>query len=447
MWRKDFKKQAQKIAISVREIATHGRIFATALMKKIYTEIRYSVIYADTAAFTPCDATIAYEMYTKSVDVGHGNPRGLHRRSRASHEILEDARTVVARTLRVQASEITFTRGGSDSIRQAFEGVFDSYFSTPSTSSGSGAQGKPHVITTCIEHQAVLQPLRAFREKGIIDLTELPVNEFGLVNTQALVESLRSETILVTIHAIHNEIGVIQPITKIAKIIESWRTDQKTEYPIFHTDAVQAGWYGEVLPHTLRADLISFSSAKMYGPAGSGILYHRKGIMWSDTEALSRTYHEGTPDSISSYGCSLALTSARERYHDEKKRMMNLRNELIYTLYSTCGDWVRVHGDIDSSAPHIIAISMKNISGERLALELDARRICASAKAACQTDEMGEPLILGHLYGKDSPYTKWGFARFSFGPMTTLRDIHRIVGAITEIHEKIEKEVQMYKQN
>ena len=406
-----------------------------------------SGIYLDHAAATPLDPRVLVCM--RSVEEEHfANPGGLHRLSLSAKKVGEQARKQVSELLGTRPEEIIFTRGGTESNALALSGVLHAYTTTHVSSNDSDSEKKlPHIITSVIEHAVVRDMLRAWRDEGKIVLTEISVDTNGVVNVKELKESLRPETILVSVMYANNEVGSVQPLREIAKTIRHYRKEQRNQYPLLHTDAIQATNYLDMHMPRLGFDLVSMSGSKIYGPKSTAILFKKSGIPFvsplhgGDQEFGVRP---GTEDVAGMVGFAEALRIVEEVKESEYARLKTLQEYFFLTLtknFSQDKGEFRINGSVTERLPNNVHISFPNISGERLVIELDARNICASAKSACQSDNERESHVIEALYNQEKiEGSEWGNVRFSLGRSTTQKDIDSAIHALVDIIAKIKME-------
>ncbi len=391
------------------------------------------IIYLDHAAATPLDARVL-DVMMRTEQLHFANSGALHTLALDAKKVISDARASVAKHLTARPEEIIFTRGGTDSNTLALAGVIHGYTHKDSI---------PHVITSSIEHYAVRDLLRAYQTEGKIELTELTVDREGIISVKELHASLRPETILVSIMYANNEIGTIQPVREIAKCLRHYRKHthaQASPYPLFHTDAIQAGNYLDIGVLRLGIDLMSISGSKIYGPKSTAVLFKKSGIPFVFPP------HEGTEDIAGSAAFALALERTRDMCDTECLRLRALQSyffdELEKAFRKQMGE-LRINGSRTERLPNNAHVSFPNISGERLVIELDAQGICASAKSACQSNFEGESHVVVALYGQGEEV--WGSVRFSLGRSTQKQDIDTAVDALKNIMLKIKKEESMLK--
>lgn len=390
-------------------------------------------IYLDHAATTPMDANIAKRMSAINTET-YANAGALHSMAQKAKGLLNDARARVAGQLGAQPTDIIFTRGGTESNVMALWGVIAAYRDeNPDT--------VPHIIISTIEHAAVRESAWAWAEQGIITVDEVPVNMDGVVDIDTLKSLIQPETILVSVMYANNEIGSIQPIRDIAKIIRTWRKHNDTQYPYFHTDAVQAVNYLDMNIPRLGVDLLSITASKMYGPKGIGVLYIHPRItvtplMYGGSQEFDM--RPGTPDVAGCVACADAFDMARSMADDESARLDMLKTQTI-ELLDQSGIEYRIHGDPSQTIACTLNIGIPSASGERLVIELDAQGFAVSSRAACSTNADGESHILTAMGYTDG----WGSIRISMGRSTSLKDMKNFVKTLVVVVEKLSLEQEL----
>jgi cysteine desulfurase len=405
-------------------------------------------IYLDHAATTPIDGEVLRVM-NQVFENNYFNPGGLYKEGVATAKLVSESRKTVAKLLGTTSDHIIFTRGGTESNNMAILGTL------------AGHQ-TPHVVTSVIEHSAVLETLKYLESKKQIELSIIPVDEYGIVIVDEIKKALRPETVLVSIMYVNNEIGTIQPIKEIAKLIRWYKKHHApgSHYPLFHTDAIQATNYLEIGVEQLGVDLMSLSGSKIYGPKSSGVLYVR------NKELVSTMFHggnqefglrAGTEDVAQIVGFTKALELARKNSESEIKRLKELQEYFFSELEKNIPG-MRINGAKPSllerqgetlvqSSPreaggsvricNNINISIPGIPSERLIIELDAKGICAASKSACREDADEESYVIAALH--TSGDTTDGSIRFTMGKTTTKTDIEKTVSILKGIIEKIKK--------
>lgn len=387
----------------------------------------------DHAATTPINADILRAM-NEVYKNNYFNPGGLYAEGVVTDRKVSECRKSVANLLGTTSDHVVFTRGGTESNNMAILGVLENLTQSP-----DGAhpllqgEGLPHVIVSAIEHAAVLETVQYFQRQHKIELSVIPVTPDGIIDIDELKKSLRLETVLVSVMYVNNEIGTIQPIREIAKLIRWFKKHNNLKtYPLLHTDAIQAVNYLDLNVERLGIDLMSLSGSKIYGPKSSGVLYIR------NRELISNMFHggdqefglrAGTEDIAQVVGFTKALEITRGVSEQESGRLVVLQNYFFTELKKNIPDLV-VNGDTDRICNNV-NVTIPGISGERLVIELDAKGICASSKSAC-AENSGE---VSHVISAIRPnsVSTDGSVRFTIGRGTTKADIQRVITIFLEI--------------
>lgn len=368
------------------------------------------MIYADHAATSPMTPA-ALQAYLRGTERLWANPSSLYGPARQAKAALEGARGELARCLGASPREILFTSGGSEADNQALR-----------TGAYLGAKaGKRHLLSTKIEHPAVLRTLEALGQEGF-DVTLLEPDGLGRVDPAAVEAALRPDTALVSVMLANNEVGTLEPLAEIGKLCRSRGV-------LLHTDAVQAVGQIPVDAPALGVDLLSLSAHKFGGPKGIGALYCRRGL-----QALplirgggqERGKRAGTEDLPGILAMAAALTEAVSRMAENRDRLQNLRDRLIRGLLALPG--VRLNGDPVNRLPGNVHVSFRDIEGETLLLLLDEAGICASAGSACSSGSL-EPSHVLRAMGVPSDYLG-GSLRLTLGPENTETEIGTILSEV-----------------
>lgn len=333
-------------------------------------------IYLDNAATTKMSNAAVKEMiyYMDSV---YGNPSSLHSIGQTASEAMAEARKSIANCLGADAGEIIFTSGGSESDNQAII----------SAAKIGEKKGKKHIISTAIEHHAVLHTLDKLRKEGF-EITLLSVGENGIVTPQDVEKAIRLDTCLVTIMYANNEIGTIQPIKEIGKMC-------RNKGVIFHTDAVQAVGHLKIDVKEQNIDMLSLSAHKFNGPKGIGALYARKGILLTNLiegGAQERGKRAGTENVPAIMSMAVALKESCSNIENHTKQLTYLRNKLIDGLSSIPHSVL--NGDAEKRLPGNVNFCFEGIEGESLLLLLDEKGICASSGSACTSGSLDPSHVL-----------------------------------------------------
>lgn len=370
------------------------------------------MIYLDHAATTPLAEQVEAAMRPYYAS-DYANASAIYEFGEKSREAMEHAREVIARSLHAKPKEIYFTAGGSESDNWALKGTAEAYRD----------KGK-HIITTQIEHHAVLNTCKYLEEQGY-EVTYLPVDEQGFVDPAQLERAVRPDTVLISVMFANNEIGTVEPIARIGRIA-------RRHGVLFHTDAVQAYAQIPIDVNFYQADLLSASGHKFYGPKGTGFLYIRDGVKTASfvhgggQEQGRRAGTENIPGIVGiGKAAELAMQSMSERIYKETR----LRDYMIREIQRRIpGAWL--NGDRYARLPNNVNFSFEGIEGETLLLLLDAKDICASAASACSAGS-GEPSHVLSAIGRD-PELAIGSLRMTLGAGTAKEDVETALDAVEE---------------
>ncbi|MBO7216036.1 MAG: cysteine desulfurase NifS [Clostridia bacterium] len=332
-------------------------------------------IYMDNAATTEISSA-AINAMTEAWKT-YGNPSSLHGAGREAFFMLDKAREDVANALGADKKEIYFTSGGSESDNWAIIGA----------AKAMALKGKKEIISTAIEHHAVLHTLNALEKEGFT-VKLLPVSAEGYVTPKQVEEAITENTALVTVMMANNEIGTIQPIAEIGEICRS-------KGVLFHTDAVQAVGHIPVDVKALNVDMLSLSGHKFHGPKGVGALYVRKGVRLPNLingGAQESGRRAGTENLAGICGMAAALKEAVENMEANNAKIIPLRDKLINGL--TAVERTRLNGGRENRVPNNVSVCFEGIEGESLLLWLDAKGICASSGSACTSGSLDPSHVL-----------------------------------------------------
>ena len=374
-------------------------------------------IYLDHAATTPMDPRV-YEVMAPYFTEKFGNPSSIYQTGQIAKNAIEQARLNVANLIGAKPSEIIFTSGGTESDNMAILGV----------AKANRHKGK-HIITSVIEHHAVLHPCEELEKEGF-EVTYIPVETNGIVDPAKVKEAMREDTILVSIMYANNEIGTIQPIAKIG------RACKKRGIP-FHTDACQATGALMLNVDKLHLDLMTINGSKMYGPKGVGVLYVRKGvqikpiIFGGEQEKRMRPGTENVPAIV---GFVKALEIAEAEREKESERLIKLRDYMIKEILRKIPK-TELNGDPINRLPNNINISVLEIEGEALLLRLDMKGISASSGSACTSGSL-DPSHVVLALGK-THFVAHGSLRLTLGRSTTKKDIDYVLDVLPKIVEDL----------
>ena len=372
-------------------------------------------IYLDNAATTKTSKT-AIDAMTPYFDVIYGNPSSLHSTGQAAAEALYDARQRIARCINASPNEITFTSGGSEADNQAII----------SAARNGERSGKKHIISTKIEHHAVLHTLKKLEKEGF-EITLLDVGEYGIVKPEQVRDSIREDTCLVTVMFANNEIGTIQPIKEIGGIC------RQAKVP-FHTDAVQAAGHLHIDVADQNIDMLSISAHKFHGPKGIGILYAKKGIRLTNViegGAQERGKRAGTENVPAIMGMAAALEEACTHIDENAKKLTAMRDRLIAELSKIPHSVL--NGDADQRLPGNVNFCFEGIEGESLLLLLDDKGVCASSGSACTSGSLDPSHVLLAI-GRPHEIAH-GSLRLSLSGENTEEEIEYTVSAVKDVVE------------
>jgi cysteine desulfurase len=376
-------------------------------------------IYLDYAATTPLDPRVLEAMLPYMTE-RFGNPNSIHSFGREARLAIDEAREKIAQLLNCQPSEIVFTSGGTESDNLALRGVAEAY-----------RQKGNHIITTAIEHHAVLRTCKALEDMGF-SVTYLSVDEHGLVSPEQVAEAVNERTILVSVMHANNEIGTIEPVAEIVKAVKEKRPDT-----LVHTDAVQTVGHISVDIQELGVDLLSFSAHKFYGPKGVGGLFIRKGVRLVPQltgGGQERNRRSGTENVAGIVGMAKALEIAIAEMSNELPRLQSLRDELIAGVLNRIPD-SRLNGHPTQRLPHNANFSFRGIDSETLLLQLDMHGIAASSGSACSSGSL-EPSHVLLALGLDYELAISSL-RLTLGRFTSREHILRVLDLLPNIVERL----------
>lgn len=375
-------------------------------------------VYADHAATTRVSQRALAAMQL-CLNGYFGNPSSMSRPGRMSREVLDHARARIASCLVCDAREVYFTSGGTEADAIAIQTGVDVCLRT----------GKRHILTTAIEHHAVLNGMVHLAHEHGLALTCLDVSEDGIVSVPHFMNAIRPDTGFVSVMFANNEIGTLQPIAEIAAFCRS-------EGILFHTDAVQAVGHIPIDLTGLDIDLLSAASHKFYGPVGAGILYARHGLQPSRVYAggmQERGVRSGTENYPAIAGMAEALVEATERMDADMVHGNMLRDRLIDGLERLPG--VTLNGDRRRRLPYHVNICINDIDGEEMLLYLDAHGIYASMGAACMSGAAEKSHVLRAI-GRSEKQIKSAI-RLTLGRLNTLEDVAYILDVMREGIKKL----------
>ena len=383
-------------------------------------------VYLDHAATTPADIKVVEAMLPYFTD-HFGNPMSIHSFGQEGKAAIEEARKKAAGLIGAEPEEIIFTSGGTESDNLALKGV-----------SFAGKDTKNHIITSVIEHHAVLEPCRYLERHGF-QVSYLRVDGDGLVDPDDVTKAITDKTALISIMHANNEIGTIEPIAGIGKIAR-----ERGIY--FHTDAVQTAGHLPIDVNKLNVDLLSASAHKLYGPKGVGILYVRKGtrilplMHGGDQERGRRASTHNVPGIV---GLGKAADLASEKMGEEMEKLTSLRDKLIEGILDRI-DHSRLNCHPTERLPNNVNISIEYIEGESMVLNLDMEGIACSTGSACTSSNLQPSHVLAAT--GLSPETAHSSLRFTLGRDTKEEDIEYVLEVLPRVVKNLRMMSPLYKE-
>ena len=374
-------------------------------------------IYLDNAATTPVHPEVVKAMLPYFSD-NFGNPGSIHSYGQEARGAVDEARENISNLIGATSDEIFFTSGGTESDNWALHGVI-----LAQENKGN------HIITSAIEHHAVLETCAFLKQRGY-SVTTVPVDGQGLIDPDEIKKAITNKTVLITIMQANNEIGTIEPVSEIGKIAREAGI-------CFHTDAVQAVGHIPVNVDDMGVDLLSASSHKLYGPKGIGILYIRKGtkittlIHGGGQERGKRSGTENVPGIV---GLGKAAELRLKDLQTESVRLISLRNKLIQGLFERI-EHIRLNGHHEQRLPNNVNVSVDYVEGESMLINLDLEAICASTGSACSSSSLEASHVLMAL--GLHPVAAHGSIRFTMGKETTEDDIGQVLSVFPRIVSRL----------
>lgn len=366
-------------------------------------------IYMDHAATSPMHPQVI-EAMVNVMDKQFGNPSSIHSFGREARHLLDNAREEMANSIGAKPNEIIFTSGGTEADNLALLGAAEA----------NRPKGR-HIITTAIEHHAVLHSCHQLEKSGY-EITYLPVDETGMVSVQSVQEALRDDTILISIMYGNNEVGTIQPIAEIGQLLADLN-----HQTIFHTDAVQAYGLEKIDVSELKVDLLSVSAHKINGPKGIGFLYVN-----SRSKLAPRTFggeqerkrRAGTENVASIVGFQEAVKIAQNEIELKRVQYREYKNILLGKLTEQGVDF-DINGSLEISLPHVLNLSFPGVNVESMLVNLDLAGIAVSSGSACTAGSIDPSHVLVAMFGKESERVT-NSIRFSFGFTNTAEQIEKV---------------------
>lgn len=379
--------------------------------------------YLDNSATTKCFDEVIEAVESEMRDF-YGNPSSMHNKGFEAEKKIRETTKLIASTLKCNESEIVYTSGGTESDNMALIGIARAY-----KRSGN------HIIVSAIEHAAILQTAEYLKEEGY-EISYLSTDENGTVDLEELGSLVREDTILVSIMAVNNEIGTVQPIEEISKIIK-----RRNSNVIFHVDAVQGYGKVKIIPGKMGIDLMSVSGHKIHGPKGVGFLYVSykvkiKPIIFGGGQ--QKALRSGTENVCGIVGLGAAIKRVFEGFDEDTERMNSLRDYLIGRIEEI--NDVKINGNPDARAPHIVSASVRGVRAEVLLHALEEKGIYVSSGSACATNKPAVSATLKAInLDKDLLEST---IRFSFSVLTTKEEVEYAADNLAACIETLRKYVR-----
>ena len=378
-------------------------------------------VYLDNAATTPVSENVA-RIVVDTMTREYGNPSSKHLKGVGAEMLVREARERIAATLHVSPDEIFFTSGGTESNNWALIGAAQ-----------ANRRAGNHIITTSVEHAAVLQPLRFLEEAGF-SVTYLPVDAHGRICIADLKAAMREDTILVSVMYVNNEIGTVEPVAEAGAAVREWNRLHHREV-LFHVDAIQAYGKFRIAPAKLGIDLMSVSGHKIHGPKGSGFLYIRKKakirplILGGGQQQGMRSGTDNVPGAA---GLGEAAKEAYEGFDQKVEGMRSCRRRLMEGLKEIEGTYLVTEEDESVSAPHIVSCAFQGVRSEVLLHALEEKGVYVSSGSACSSNRKSPvSSVIQEIHLKKE--LRESVIRFSFSDRTTTEEIDYALAALREL--------------
>jgi len=410
-------------------------------------------IYLDHAATTPTHLEVLNRMLPYFSEE-YGNPSSLYSSGRKSHAIIEKSRQNIANILGVEKDEIIFTGSGTESDNMAILGI-----------ARANREYGNHILISSIEHKAVIEPAKQLEKEGF-NVEYISVDNFGMIDVEDVLSRITEKTILISVMYANNEIGTVEPISKISKFLKEARSKGEdtrykkqearmggdslrepsptthyplptTNFPILHSDACQAVGYLPLDIKSLGVDALTLNGSKIYGPKGIGILYKNKNVKIEPIifgGGQERGLRSGTENLPVIVGFDFALSRVEERRGKEFARLTEIRDYFIEGLRKNIPDLV-LNGHPTSRLPNNIHISIPGIEGESMLLMLDELGIQVSTGSACSASDLQVSHVLVAI--KQDVSLMHGSLRFSLGETTTTEDCDYVISSLFSIVQKL----------
>lgn len=403
-------------------------------------------IYFDNSATTPLHPEILKDMIPYYSN-NFGNASSVHKIGRISRHAVEESRKTIAKFLNCNTEEIIFTSGGTESDNLAIKGLITAISSQYNDNVGNSVNKLPHIITSAFEHHAVLDTCLDLEKRKIAEVTYIKPNKNGVIETESIKKSIKTNTVLVSIMYVNNEVGTLQPIKKISELIglknEIYNTTKINKdfgKIYFHTDAIQAVKYQDCNTKRLGIDLMSVSAHKFNGPKGIGFLYVRKGtplhheLIGGSQEFSLRAGTENTPHIV---GMAKAIEKLFNSSRISRvKKTQELKDYFLKKILKEIPD-TTYNGSYKFANPNILNVTFKYIEGESILIHLDLEGIAASTGSACTSGTLEPSHVLLSMGLKE--IDAHGSIRFSLSEDNTREEIDYTIKKLIKIIKKLRK--------
>ncbi len=383
-------------------------------------------IFLDYASITPLSPKVSKEALKVEKDFW-GNPSSLHEEGERAKNTLEDARLRVAKILHSKAEEIFFTTGGTESLNISIFGIVKAFRES------SHEEAKPHIITSLIEHPAVLNPIKELLKKGEIEASFIGPNQEGIISPDSIKRELKPNTLLVAIQHANNEIGTLQPVRKIALILQEYRASQKSSKPFLLVDASQSFLYVDSSVERLQTDILIVDGIKMYGPRGAGVLFVRKNVPISPVTfggGQQNGLRPGTENVPGAAGLAKAMEEAVSLREGEAKRLTEMRDYLIQKIQTEIKG-ATLNGSQNERLPNNANFCFAGQDSEFLVIKLDTLGFAVSAASACHALSLENSSYVIEALGNEG--CGGSSLRFTFGRETKRSDLDKLLKALKSI--------------
>lgn len=395
-------------------------------------------VFLDYASVTP----VCLEVEKEMLKIQHkfwANPSSLHTEGETTKNILIEARTKIAQILHCRANEIVFTSGGTESLNLAIQGIVR----VAKNLLEDDHQGKPHIITSTIEHPAVLESIRELVKKGEVETTFVYPDQNGKISPESIKKELKENTVLVVVQHANNEIGTIQPIRKISEIIHKSRIINQNSFPYLLVDACQSALYEDISLERLGADLLVLDGIKMYGPRGIGVLAIKHNVKISPIifgGGQENSLRSGTENVVGIAGLAKALEIATKKREQESKRLKVIRDYVIAKILKEIPN-SSLNGGLENRLPNNINICFavpklsaqagQKLDSEFLVIKLDTLGFAVSAASACHTLTLENGSYVIEALGKKECASS--SLRITMGRDTQKSDLDKFIATLKKI--------------